>query len=319
MKIDKLTPEQEARMPEYVSKWINIATSTQEISDDVSATISADFRGLIGLKKNVPIVWGKNPIECWVICCLHEQGVSQDSLQSEMEKVFAGKSTYEIPQASLPYNTTLLSYVFSFYDFMFTEVGVKIDDELYNKYKTWEKTSAIWAIYPLNNLTVLCRKPLEVHLNSDRVLHKEAGPALKFDGLGDFQIFALNGTRVPEYLAVMESHQIPLDSYLKETSADVKAEFVQKVGIERFLEMGKLVDTYKNYDQEDHPFWWQSEYEVWDMGALFPELPKVRYLKMKNFTTGVWHMEGISPDMGDSLKDALKDRFDGDMKIVAAA
>ena len=303
-------------MPEYVKKWIDVGTSTVDIDDETAKDIVADFRELINLSKDVPLVFADNPIEAWVLCCLWEQSVKLEDLDAEMDKVFAKKSTYTIPQASLPYNTTLLSYVFSFYDFMFTEVGVKIEDELMRKYKVWERTSNLWAIYPLENLTVVCRKPTTVKLNESNVLHCDGGPALEFRGRGDFKIYALNGVRVPEYLAVTPSHQIDLKKYNEESNADVKAEFVKKVGIERMLDMGKKVDTYENYDQEDQPWWWKSEYELWDMKGLFPSLDYAPYLKMKNQTTGVWHVEGVEPKCR-TLVDAIKYRFNGrDLKIV---
>jgi hypothetical protein len=318
-KIEKLTPEQEAKMPEYVKKWISVATSTVDIDFETQTEIVRDFRGLINLKQEVPLVVGNNPIECWVLCCLHEQGVKQEDLQAEMEKVFAHKSTYEVPQASLPYNTCLLSYVFSFYDYMFTEVGVEIEAELMQKYKTWERTSAIWAIYPLDELTVICRKPTEIHLNENNVLHRDGGPALKFEGLGDFKIFALNGVRVPEYLAVTPSHQIDIKKYNQEQNADVKAEFVRKVGVEAMLEFGKKLDTYENYDQEENPWWWSSQYELWDMKHLFSNLDSAPHLRMSNQTTGVWHLEGVSPQCR-TIKDAIKERFGGrEMRIVNVA
>lgn len=318
-KIEKLTPEQEAKMPEYVKKWISVATSTSDIDLETQTEIVRDFRGLINLKQDVPLVIGNNPIECWVLCCLHEHGVRQEDLQSEMEKVFDHKSSYEIPQASLPYNTCLLSYVFSFYDYMFSEVGVEIDSDLMQKYKTWERTSAIWAIYPLDELTVICRKPTAIHLNENNVLHRDGGPAMEFEGLGNFKIFSLNGVRVPEYLAVTPSHQIDVKLYNEEKNADVKAEFIRKVGVESMLEFGEKLDTFENYDQEENPWWWKSEYELWDMKHLFSNLDTAPYLRMINQTSRVFHLEGVSPECR-TIRDAIKERFGGrEMRIVNVA
>ena len=306
-------------MPEYVRKWIDVGCSLENVSDTEAAEIVKDFRELINLSSDVPLYIVDNPIEAWVACCLWEQGVRLDTMEEELDLVFAKKSKFSIPQASLPYNTTLLSYVFSFYDFMFTEVGIEVDAELMRKYKIWERTSKLWAIYPLDTLTVVCRRPVSVKLNENDVMHCDGGPALEFKGRGDFKIFALNGVRVPEYLAVTPSHEIDLKKYNDENNADVKAEFVKKVGIERMLHLGKKVDTFENYDQEDHPWWWSSEYELWDMKYLFPSLDYAPYLKMKNQTTGVWHVEGCNPKCR-TLRDAVKDRFGGrDLKIVKIA
>jgi hypothetical protein len=124
---------------------------------------------------------------------------------------------------------------------------------------------------------------------------------------------------VPEYLAVTPGHQLDLELYNKEQNADVKAEFVRKVGIERFLEMGKKLDTYANYDQEENPWWYNSEYELWDMQSLFPTLETAPFLKMVNQTTRIFHMEGVPPTCRD-LPSAIKSRFGGrDMRIVNVA
>lgn len=318
-KIDKLTPEQEALMPSYVDKWIKIGTDTVQTAEDTAKEIVKDFRELIKMDSNVPTIFAENPIEAWVLCCLHEQNVALDKLQETMRSVFAGNRDYTIPKASLPFNDISLCSTFSFYDYMINVVGVKLEEELQKKYEVWERTSKVWGIYPLETLTVVCKKPLEVHLNENRVLHRDGGPALVFGGEGDFRIFALNGVSVPEYLAVTPGHELDLDLYNQEQNADVKAEFVRKAGIERFLQMGKKLDSFENYDQEENPWWWKSEYELWDMQSLFPSSKTAPFLRMANQTTGIWHLEGVPPEC-QTLPDAIKSRFGGrDMKIVNVA
>lgn len=317
-KIETITPEQEALKPVYVRKWIEIGTSTENIPLDRTESIVKSFRELISLK-DAPLVMVDNPIEAWVTCCLHEQGVAVEDLDKTMRSVFAGNRDYEIPTASLPFNDIGLCGTFSFYDYMINVLGVELEESLLAKYKVWEETSNLWAIYPLENLTVVCRKPLEVHLNENNVLHRDGGAALRFAGEGDFSIYSLNGVMVPEWLAVTDSHKIDIKKYNDIKNADVKAEFVRKVGIERFLDMGKKMDSYENYNQEDHSWWWKSEYELWDMQALFPSLNTAPFLKMRNPTTQIWHMEGVSPSC-TTVAAALKERFGGrDMKIIAAA
>lgn len=318
-KIEKLTPEQEALMPVYVDKWIKIGTDTVQTDEATAKEIVKDFRDLIKMDSEVPTIFAENPIEAWVLCCLHEQNVPLDKLQDTMRSVFAGNRDYTIPKASLPFNDISLCSTFSFYDYMINVVGVKLEDDLQKKYEVWERTSKVRGIYPLETLTVVCKKPLEVHLNEAKVLHRDGGPALVFGGEGDFKVYALNGVAVPEYLAVTPSHEIDLEMYNEEQNADIKAEFVRKVGIERFLEMGKKLDTYENYNQEENSWWWKSEYELWDMQNLFPSLQTAPFLKMLNQTTGIWHMEGVPPEC-QTLTDAIRSRFGGrDMKIVNVA
>jgi hypothetical protein len=318
MKIETITKEQEALMSNYAQKWIKIGTSTETVDEQSTIEIVDKFRRLIN-RKTAPLLIVDNPIEAWIVCCLHEQKVSFDKLIETMKSVFKGNRDYKIPKVSLPFNDIRLCGAFSFYDYMLNVLGVKIETKLLEKYKVWEETSKLWAIYPMEDLSVVCKRPLEVHVNERNILHRDGGAALVFGGEGDFKIFALNGVIVPEWLAVTDSHKIGIEKYNEITYADVKAEFVRKVGIEQFLSKGIKVDTYENYNQEDHTWWWNSEYELWNMKALFPNLPSAPFLKMKNPTTKIWHMEGVSPKC-QNLTDALKERFGGrNMKIIAAA
>lgn len=321
--IEELTKEQQAKMPEYVKKWINIGISTDRLDYDNTSEIVNDFREIIKLKTDVPLVIVENPIEAWVMCCLHKQGIETDNLYDEMCGVFNGNpKRYSIPQASLPYQTgSFYASVFSLYDFFLSEFKqeIKIDPEILTKYKKWEKTCEIGCIYPLKDITIVCQKPTVIHLNENNVLHKDGGAALEYSGLGEFKIYALNGVTVPDWLALTPIQDIDITQYKTIENADVKAEFVRKLGLERFLGEGKMIDTYQNYDQEENTWWWKSEYELYDMNFLFSSLSYAPYLKMTNQTTGIYHVEGVSPDCR-TLKDAIKERFGGrDMRIMDIA
>lgn len=325
--VTEITKEQEARFPEYVKKWSDVCTANNaQISyENIPVDeIVRDFRNLIQLPTEVPTIITNNPLEAWVMCCLVEQKVEIKDLANEMESVFNGNpKKYVIPAGSLPFQRNSLASVHSFYDVIFTEFGasrVNVSDELKTKYDVWERTTKnLYAVYPLQTVTIVSRHPKYIKLNENRVVHCDGGPAIEFDGFGDFKTYALNGIPVPEYLAVTPSHQIDIAKYNHETNADVKAEFIRKVGVERFLHMGIKLDTYENYDQETHTWWWKSEYELWDMKCLYPSLDTAPFLKMKNCTTGVWHVEGVD-EKCKNLSDAIKDRFNGkDLKIVAVA
>jgi hypothetical protein len=320
--IEKLTPEQEAEMPKYVQKWIDIGTNTDRLDYNKTVEIVKDFRELIEMKTDgVPTVLVDNPIEAWVVCCLHEEGVKTDDLISEMKKVFNGNpEKREIPQAELPYQTgSFFAPTFSFYDYFLNCVGIKLEPELDHKYKIWEATKELGCIYPLEGITVVSQKPSEIYLNENNVLHRDGGAALVYAGEGDFKCYVLNGVTVPEYLAVTPAGELDISKYNEETNADVKAEFVRKVGIEQFLDKGKKIDTYKNYDAEENPWWHKSGYELWDMSFMFSTLDYAPYLKMTNPTTKIFHVEGVSPNCR-TLKDAIKERFgDKEMRIIASA
>jgi len=169
-------------------------------------------------------------------------------------------------------------------------------------------------VWPMKKLCVVCQPPTIINKNSVG-LHCETGPALSYSG--NNEIWALNGVNVPKELVMTPSGSLSIDFFKNEKNADVKAEFVRKYGVERMLDMGKQVDSFENYpDQTNYSWWWKSQYELWDMASIFPGLTYQPYLKMRNQTTNVWHVEAVSPACR-TLKDAIKERFGGrEMKIV---
>lgn len=310
-KIEKLSDEQTALFPVYVKNWIDIGINTDRLEVASSEKIVNNFRTMIGMKE-APLIIVNNPIEAWVCCVLSEKGIINEDLVTEMHTVFQGNpKKYDIPKGEMPYQSgSFFVNVFSFYNYMLEELNIQIEPELYEKYKVWEKTSEVGCIYPLDNLTILTQKPTIIHFNENNVLHKDGAAALEYSGEGDFKIYALNGVVVPKYLAVTPEENLDLDLYNTEKNADVKAEFVRKVGIERFMNHGKLMDSYKNYDKKSHGWWWKSEYELYDMEALFDGLSSAPFLKMVNPTTTIFHFEGVSPTC-NTLQKAIMERFDG--------
>lgn len=317
--ITSVTDAQKAEFQTYVSKWIGIGTSTNDVSAELTQKIVDDFRSMIGMDEaEAPVFAVNNPIEGWVACCLVEAGVGLDELTNEIKLVFNGNPKIRvIPQAVLPYQTgSFFVHLFSFYDYMFECLGVDIDPNIWIKYKKWESTSKLGCIYPLKTVTVVSAKPSIIKLNEANRLHCENGPALSYGGLGDFKIYALNGITVPEWLVTTSEVDLSITRYTELQNADAKAEFVKKVGIERFETNGVIVDTYTNYDQTTQSFWYKSEYVLIDMKFLFASLSYAPYLKMLNQTTGIWHMEAVSPNC-KTIGEALNERFGGkNFKII---
>ena len=319
-KITHITDEQKAKMPQYVDKWIKTGTNTDRLDPVRTAKTIENYRKLIGKPVDVPLVILDNPLEAWAAChLLSNFGVSFENLNAELADVFNGNPKgYEIPRARLPWQCgSFFVSTFSFYDYMFEELGVEIDAELYAKYKVWESTSELGCIYPLDEYTIVSQKPTEIHLNEARVLHRDGGPAISYAGMGNLQIYCLNGVTVPEYIAVTPEEKLDLEYYKTIENADVKAEFVRKAGIERFKELGKLVDDYTKYAGAEYDLWHKSQYEIWDMCAIFEGLDYAPYLSMVNQTTGIFHFEGVSPECR-TLKDAIKERLGGRDLIIKA-
>ena len=137
---------------------------------------------------------------------------------------------------------------------------------------------------------------------------------------GNKKKFFFGMIEVPKWLYTAPAEELKPEYYFSLTNADVKAEFVKKIGINRLIELGTVVDSYENYP--DNEMWAKSEYKIIDMSNL--KLAKVvsnvgkalkffeyaPYLYMKNQTTGVYHLEGLHPRC-KTLYDAIKMRYNG--------
>ena len=133
---------------------------------------------------------------------------------------------------------------------------------------------------PYSDAAIVSEKPVALHLNARGQLHSESGPAVLYrDG---WAIWALNGVRVPQYIVETPSYRLNPQTVLRETNVEVRREIVRKVGVERLCEAlnATVLDAWGNYEL--------LNLDLRD-GRRRP------YLKMKNPSIGVFHIEGVAP------------------------
>ena len=181
------------------------------------------------------------------------------------------------------------AYIYAFYDY-FKEV-LNIDYGTKNDNWEWWKSSVQFGqVFPLDQVCIISQKPVEITKVNNR-LHADGKPAVKYaDG---FSVWALNGVRVPQYLAETPASSLDIEFFKKEQNADVKAEFIRRYGIERMVSLGKLVDTWENHENTINFEWYKkSEYKLIDMSPIFTRYDYLPYLYMKNQTVpGIYHLE----------------------------
>ena len=293
-KIEKLTPDQEKDLQAFYNEMLAIGRSIESIDHEKCESIISKFYERINLK--VPkFLYFPSPkaLLDYKVLCGDTSGVNG---------YFAGQQWI---------------YWKAFYTFG-EKIGVqykKEDGELLAEWMQESKNLHWW--FPFENYCLICERPIRLTVNDAGQFHNESVKAIEYsDGWG---LWYLNGISVPEVLVTTDAENLSTDFFTNEKNADVKAEFVRKYGVERMLNFGTKVDTYENYNAEDNPFWYESQYELWDMKNLFVGLDYQPYLKMENQTTGTWHVEAVSPACR-TLKDAIKERFGGrDLKIVNIA
>jgi len=307
--IEKLTEQQEKDLEKFYQECLITGRSIVPIDHDKAERIITKFYKR--LEKPAPkFLYFSSPMMCAIAAHEMENGKVEytDINEVKLDPKIVGMmcSNHFSGQQWIGWS--------SFYSFVET-IGVKYSDEESELLKEWvEEGKNLHWWYPFDDVVFVSERPVRLTVNEAGLLHNEKEMSIEYsDGWG---IYSLNGVTVPKYLVVTPEEQLDIEFFTNEKNADVKAEFVRKYGVERMVDLGKKVDSYENYDQEENPWWWKSEYELWDMVSLFTGLEYQPYVKMKNQTTGIWHMEAVSPECR-TLKDAIKERFGGkEMNIV---
>lgn len=270
--INHLTDEQTKLLEEYFKQGVEIGLSTENIEDSEEIKkIIYDLYTVI-LNKPTPdsIETFDSPKQVWRHIC-EVTGIKMSFVWSYLSGSFD-------------------SYIFSYYDYMF-KIGVTVSNDLKNKYDIWRRTQKLGLIYPFDDVCILCKKPETIKLNENG-LHNEKGPALVYpDG---WCIWSLNGVRMPSEYVTTPWNKLDPNLILKENNAEIRRELVRKIGIERIVDKldAKIIDK-------------EGEYELLTLNLGDNRVRP--YLKMKNPSIGVYHIEGIRPGV-KTVKEALEFR-----------
>lgn len=340
--MEELTPEQKAKLPEFREKWIKIGMSTdtnREISERAIDQVYRDadrepptykiwldnpFHGIYGayimavidghmstITESIPKSEDTLPFgetlknnRAAVLQHVYERICSQVELDKDkrksIEKLLEERDENKISRElkSMVYKCGYGSHDASwlgFYDF-FGSIGADVE-KLKGLIELSQHCGWWW---PFENCVILTPKPSAVHMENEE-LHCDGGPALDWNGT--FKVWALNGVIVPEWLA--ETRDVMLDvTKLREIeNAEVRREFVRKVGVERIAQKlgAETRDRLEvNINGKDI---------VYELLAIdFRDGSGARpYLKMLNPSIGVWHVEGVPPEV-NTVMEALHSR-----------
>ena len=192
--------------------------------------------------------------------------------------------------------------------------GQKLSEENQKFWNWFQKSFDVVAIYydKDTNICHVIKKPDEwkIEDNNTKMYYR----------YGNKERYFFRNLEIPKWLYVTPAEELNPKDYLLLENADVKSEFIKKIGIIKLLEFGTEIDSYENYP--DNEMWAKSKYTIYDMSNL--KIPKsvdsmgrvleyytyAPFLYMKNQTTGVYHLEGIHPRC-KTLYNAIKMRYNG--------
>lgn len=153
-------------------------------------------------------------------------------------------------------------------------------------------------MWPNRRFSMICARPLEIHINSEKKLHRDGGMAISWpDGWG---LYMLNGVRVSKELAVTPAEALDPRLFASITNVEERREFIRKVGVERLVQKigAKVLDKNGDY-----------ELLMVNLGGRTGERP---FLKMRNPSIGTWHIEGVPPECKTVIEAITKSRNKAD-------
>ena len=290
-RIKSLTPKQEARMPEFVEKWLKIGLSTHPANHEIAEKWIQE--AYVEGKETYPgTIWVGSPMGCVYAGALQgvergvwqgvEQGVEQGVRQGVRHGVRQGvlESVWRGVWDNFCFGLHESTWL-SFYDFFLEVCGLSICKPLYPMMKLAENCG--WWL-PYREIVIASEKPSflkQASVNGNPRLHCDGGPAIAYpDG---YAMWFLNGVPVSREIAETPADKLDSKLVLSEKNAEVRREIVRKIGVDRVLTTlgGKELETWGNYSL--------ISMDLGD-GRHRP------YLKMLNPSVGTWHVEGVHPE-----------------------
>ena len=298
-KIVKLTEQQRARMPEWVEKWTRIGLSCEPADREKAERGIRDCYRLCGIAEPRRIVWVDSPIVCVVCGPIVEQvlcgkgdplgvraGVSDGVYAGVDDGVRDGVSAWKVVGWDSYFGGNLWAWWQSYQSFFREVCGLKLPHDLEAKaaaYQAVEEESGFW--WPGTHVVYATDRPRQLNVWKDtrgvNRLHKDGGPSVEWrDG---WALYHLHGVAVPPWLATERAEAIDPRRLKDIDNAQVRAEFVRKVGADRICHtIGKIAHE-------------SGGYALMDLEVIPGSTRK--YLRMNNPSVpGVVHFEAVHPE-----------------------
>lgn len=288
--ITKLTKKQEKQIQEYVEKYIKIAFSTGPSprgpeTKEMIAKIYKEFKGQEAPKQ---IIHVKSPLEAW-------------------KKIKELYSNDDIGSFCWPYlDGSYSANVFAYYDFMREVMGIKFEN---SHYDLWKQTINYGMIFTLDDVCVISDKAEKISYNENFDFHCDGAPAFVYGGDDPIEFYRLNRVDCPKWLVMTAAEDIDPMKIHEITNAEVRREFVRKVGLDRIVHKlgGKIIDTEEIQVKTPHNPDWVCKYELLEVN--YGNNTKRRVLKMPNPSMeGIFHVEYV-PIECETVRDAMNFRL----------
>jgi hypothetical protein len=262
-----LTPEQEARIPEFRDKWLQYLTT--ELNEELVEQVIETMYGLLGLPPP-EIIFCDSPL---------------DSLRI-LERDYA-----KCPKAEL-YNKEEGEYWLCYaalFDFC-KSCGVEFDETKLDLFSKFAKEVGWVFPYKEPSICFCARKPTHIKWNTTDQLHAIGEPAIKFRD--DLELWAINGVRLDNER--YHKHPDIWDArwLLNESNAEIRRIILEQVGAERIF---SEIDSVKLHE-------WR-EYALHEIREPI-DTEKYKLLSMACPSTGHHHCIRVPPHITNAREAA---------------
>jgi len=251
MKINELTKDQVARLPEIRDEWIKIGLSCEPLdfeqaklgvkwayeaadltpptwhfvadsplSGAMMSVLLHDFNGKISKYNGTDQAWKK------VVDQLIYQGIQVDDSQiiDDTDKLWDQVRDKIGNQVWGAHDAPWLAFYAALAEFGLAE-------ELQKLKGLWHiaRHCGWWA--PYKDYVILQHRHCALHFDAENRIHHDGGLAIEYaDGWG---VWALHGVRVPQWLAEERDGDIDPNRMQEIKNAEIRREFVRKIGLDR--------------------------------------------------------------------------------------
>lgn len=221
-RVESLTQEQSGKTADYVTKWVNKARSTEKI-DFVEVAKWAKRAYQVAGQPVPEVVYATSPLHARDIL----DGMRENGKSLTVQGAFQGNQ-----EASLLCN----------YDYYLRELRLEVVLPMVPLLQLAEKGG--WVIM-LDELIIVCERPMEHHWDDDYMLHNEDGMSTKWeDGFG---FYTWHGKEIEGWI-VENPERITSEMIEKERDADLQNILATQYGWHRLLtEIGaEVIDEREN-------------------------------------------------------------------------
>lgn len=222
-----LTKEQEARIPEWKEKWVEIGLQTGELNFEAAKEFAKMAYKAVDMEPPKVFLIADCPISAAVLANTLMEAEKPEDERDYSNVYDPGRIHSRLSEQSWGCHD---AGWLSFYDFMIEVVGHEECRKMEGVIGV-AKNCGWWA--PYEEIVIFQHPPKEVHLDEQHRPHNVEGPAIAYRG-GLTKMYAVHGVRLPEYV-IERPEEITVEAIRKERNAEVRRIMRERYGDARYL------------------------------------------------------------------------------------